>query len=253
MKPDPVDTTNTLMLQMMNIMVNGPDAVNISNISSSTPYSSSAAWMQTLSYASLALSLLAAFGAVLGKQWLNSYKAARVPGSLEERGEKRQKKLDGMECWRLQTILKSFLVLLQISLFLFGFSLSADMWIQQKTISIVIYHVHHSFRNLLLLDYHLGVGVLSRQSLPVCGNSSICSDLQKILRTGAHSIRDTMIIHVIRRTNSPAIQRTAHHTLDYRFICQIICHPLASRNINKPGCCRACRRDGTCCTMGGGG
>ena len=138
MKPDPVDTTNALMLQMMNIMVNGPDAVNISNISSSTPYSSSAAWMQTLSYASLALSLLAAFGAVLGKQWLNSYKAARVPGSLEERGEKRQKKLDGMECWRLQTILKSFLVLLQISLFLFGFSLSADMWIQQKTMSIVI-------------------------------------------------------------------------------------------------------------------
>ena len=138
MKPDSGDTTNALMLQIINIMVNGPDAVNISNLSSSTPYSSSTVWMQTLSYGSLAFSLLAAFGAVLGKQWLNSYKAARVRGSLEERGEERQKKFNGMEYWRLRTVLKSFLILLQISLLLFGLSLSANMWIQQKTISIIV-------------------------------------------------------------------------------------------------------------------
>jgi len=93
--------------------------------------------MQTLSYASLAFSLLAAFGAVLVKQRLNLYKAARGRGSPEEWGEKMQKKSSGIEYWQLQTILKAFLLLLQISL-LFGLSLSANMWTQQATISIVI-------------------------------------------------------------------------------------------------------------------
>ncbi|KAG1787434.1 uncharacterized protein HD556DRAFT_1409233 [Suillus plorans] len=47
-------------------------------------------------------------------------------------------KLDGLESFRLQTILRVFLVLLQISLLLFGLSLSANMWAQQTTISSVI-------------------------------------------------------------------------------------------------------------------
>jgi hypothetical protein len=118
---------------------NGTNTVNdISGLSSSTPYSSSTVWMQTLAYASLSFSVLAAFGAVLGKQWLNAYKAARGRGSLEERGIQRQRKLDGLEYFHLQTVLQGFLVLLQISLLLFGLSLSANMWTQQTTISSVI-------------------------------------------------------------------------------------------------------------------
>lgn len=50
----------------------------------------------------------------------------------------RQKKFDGLERWRLQKILQAFFVLLQISLFLFGLSLSANMWTQQAVISGVI-------------------------------------------------------------------------------------------------------------------
>ena len=137
MQPNPANTTNILVFQMINIMVNGPDAVNISTLSPSTTYSSSTAWMQALSFASLAFSVLAAFGAVMGKQWLNSFKVARGRGSLEECGMKRQRKLNRLEYWRLQTILRAFLILLQISLFLFGLSLSANMWTQQA-ISIVI-------------------------------------------------------------------------------------------------------------------
>jgi len=138
MQPNQGETTNVLMLQPMNVIVNGPNAVNISDLSSSTTYPSSTVWTQTLSYASLALSVLAAFGAVMGKQWLNSYKASRGRGSLEERGMQRQEKLDGLKRWHLQTILGAFLILLQISLFLFGMSLSAKMWSQQTTISGVI-------------------------------------------------------------------------------------------------------------------
>ena len=138
MQPNQGETTNVLMLQPINVIVNGPNAVNISDLSSSTTYPSSTVWTQTLSYASLAFSVLAAFGAVMGKQWLNSYKASRGRGSLEERGMQRQEKLDGLKRWHLQTILGAFLILLQISLFLFGMSLSAKMWSQQTTISGVI-------------------------------------------------------------------------------------------------------------------
>jgi hypothetical protein len=98
MQPNPGATTNALMVQMMQILVNGPDAgIDISHLSSSTDYPSSTVWMQTLAYASLSFSVLAAFRAVMGKQWLNSYKAARGQGSLEERGLQRQRKLDGLE------------------------------------------------------------------------------------------------------------------------------------------------------------
>ncbi|KAG2128273.1 hypothetical protein DEU56DRAFT_698294, partial [Suillus clintonianus] len=70
MQPNPGDTTNDLLLRLIQITVNGPNAVNdIGNISSSTNFSSSTVWMQALGYASLASSVLAAFGAVLGKQW----------------------------------------------------------------------------------------------------------------------------------------------------------------------------------------
>jgi hypothetical protein len=139
MQPNPGDTTNALLLYLIQITVNGPNSVPaINTLSSSTGFSSSTVWMQTLAYASLAFSVLAAFGAVLGKQWLNSFKSVRGRGSLEERGIERQMKLDGAEYFRLQTVLQAFLVLLQISLLLFGLSLSANMWAQQTTISSVI-------------------------------------------------------------------------------------------------------------------
>jgi hypothetical protein len=139
MQPDPGDTTNVLLLYQIQMSVNGPDSVpDISTLSSSTGFPPSIIWVQTLAYASLAFSVLAAFGAVLGKQWLHSYMTNRGRGTLEERGIERQMKLDGAEYFRLQNILQAFLVLLQISLLLFGLSLSANMWVKQTTISSVI-------------------------------------------------------------------------------------------------------------------
>ncbi|OAX35581.1 hypothetical protein K503DRAFT_670151, partial [Rhizopogon vinicolor AM-OR11-026] len=69
MQPNPIDTTNALLVQLIQITLSGPSAVQPMIISSSTGYSYSDFWTQVLAYASLALSLLAAFGAVLGKQW----------------------------------------------------------------------------------------------------------------------------------------------------------------------------------------
>ncbi|KAG2060537.1 hypothetical protein BDR06DRAFT_903754, partial [Suillus hirtellus] len=70
MQPNPGDTTNALVLQLIQIIANGPNSVpDINTFSSSTGFSSSTVWTQALAYASLAFSVLAAFGAVLGKQW----------------------------------------------------------------------------------------------------------------------------------------------------------------------------------------
>ncbi|KAG1838912.1 hypothetical protein DFJ58DRAFT_860689, partial [Suillus subalutaceus] len=139
MQPDPGDTTNVLLLHLIQITVNGPNSVpDINTLTSSTGYSPSMIWIQTLAYASLAFSVLAAFGAVLGKQWLHYYMTNRGRGTLEERGVDRQMKLDGIKCFRLKIVLQTFLVLLQISLLLFGLSLSANMWVKQTTISSVI-------------------------------------------------------------------------------------------------------------------
>jgi hypothetical protein len=87
----------------------------------------------------LSFSLLAAFGAVLGKQWLGYYKSQRYDrGSQEERAKRRQEKFDGIVTWYFDAVVQSFPVLLQISLLLFGIALSVNMWSQQHTIAWVI-------------------------------------------------------------------------------------------------------------------
>ncbi|KAG2109033.1 uncharacterized protein F5147DRAFT_836864 [Suillus discolor] len=130
MQPDPGDTTNALLVQFIAITVNGSSAAHdISNLSSLTGYSSSTVWIQTLTYMSLALSIIAAFGAVLGKQCLNSYEAAREKGgTLEESGMRRQMKLDGLVRFQLRPLLQAFLVLLQVALVLFSISLCLKTW-----------------------------------------------------------------------------------------------------------------------------
>ncbi|KAG2070777.1 hypothetical protein BDR04DRAFT_992489, partial [Suillus decipiens] len=67
MQPDSGNTTNILLMQLIQISVNGSSA-NIGNLSSTTRYSTSTIWAQALAYIGLALSILAAFGAVVVKQ-----------------------------------------------------------------------------------------------------------------------------------------------------------------------------------------
>ena len=94
---------------------------------------------ETLAYTSLSTSLLAAFGAVLGKQWLGHFKTTRFGrGTLQERCQRRQKKLDGLEAWHFSTIIATLPIFLQLSLSFFGIALAANIWRQQHTIASVI-------------------------------------------------------------------------------------------------------------------
>jgi hypothetical protein len=78
-------------------------------------------------YASLLISLLAAFVAMLGKQWLNRY-LRNSGGSMIERCGDRQRKCDGLQKWPLHFFVESLPVMLQVALLLLACGLCRYMW-----------------------------------------------------------------------------------------------------------------------------
>ena len=78
-------------------------------------------------YASLLISLLAAFIAMLGKQWLNRY-LKNSGGSMIERCGDRQRKCEGLEKWPLHFFIESLPVMLQAALLLLACGLCRHMW-----------------------------------------------------------------------------------------------------------------------------
>jgi len=84
-----------------------------------------------LMYASLLISLLAAFVAMLGKQWLNRY-LRNSGGSMIERCGDRQRKCDGLKKWPLHFFVESLPVMLQVALLLLGPSTSVTTMPKEK-------------------------------------------------------------------------------------------------------------------------
>ena len=83
--------------------------------------------MTCLMYASLMISLLAAFVAMLGKQWLNRY-LRNSGGSMIERCGDRQRKFNGLKRWPLHFFVESLPVMLQAALLLLACGLCRHMW-----------------------------------------------------------------------------------------------------------------------------
>jgi len=93
--------------------------------------------VQSLLYASLAISLFAAFLAMLGKQWVNRYLRNRG-GSAVDKSRDRQRKLDGFEKWRFHLVIECLPVMLQLALLLLGCGLSRYLWTINRTVAGVI-------------------------------------------------------------------------------------------------------------------
>jgi len=95
--------------------------------------------VQFILYASLAASLLSAFLAMLGKQWLNRYASIDMRGSATERSQNRQRKLDGIIAWYFDHVLECLPLMLQVALLLLGCALSRYLWdISTAVASVVI-------------------------------------------------------------------------------------------------------------------
>ncbi|KAF9642514.1 hypothetical protein BDM02DRAFT_3105553, partial [Thelephora ganbajun] len=93
--------------------------------------------VQSLLYASLATSLLAAFLAMLGKQWVNRY-VRNHGGSAAEKSRDRQRKLDGLKKWHFNFVIESVPVMLQLALLLLWVALSLYLWPISRTVAVVI-------------------------------------------------------------------------------------------------------------------
>ena len=94
--------------------------------------------VQAILYASLAISLFSAFLAMLGKQWVNRYASADLRGSIIDRCQHRQYKLNGIANWYFENVIELLPVMLQVALLLFGCALSRYLWETNTTIASVI-------------------------------------------------------------------------------------------------------------------
>ena len=94
--------------------------------------------VQCIFYATLCATLLAAFLAMLGKQWLNRYRQSETHGSTADRNRMRERKLDGIETWKFHLIMESLPVILQCALALLGFALSRYLWEVNRSVSSVV-------------------------------------------------------------------------------------------------------------------
>ena len=84
--------------------------------------------VQAILYASLAASLLSAFLAVLGKQWLSQYASTDMRGTAIERSQNRQRKLDGIVAWYFDHVMEALPLMVQVALLLLGCALSRYLW-----------------------------------------------------------------------------------------------------------------------------
>ena len=98
------------------------------------PPKHSAIQVQSILFSALTSALLAAFLAMLGKQWLNFY----IEGSLVDRSHHRELRMRGMITWRFKYFLEVPPLVLQVSLFLLGYALTQYVWDINRTISGVI-------------------------------------------------------------------------------------------------------------------
>ena len=90
--------------------------------------------VQSILFASLFSALLAAFLAMLGKQWLNLH----VEGSFIDRNHHREQKMRGMITWRFKFVMEFLPLILQASLLLLGSALALYLWDISHTVSRVI-------------------------------------------------------------------------------------------------------------------
>ena len=110
------------------------------------------------------MSLLAAFVAMLGKQWLNRY-MRHAGGSMIERCGDRQRKCDGLQRWPFRLFIESLPVMLQIALLLLACGLCKHMT-----------SINTSVANTLITL--TGLGVLFYVGVVIAGASSYDCPLQ---------------------------------------------------------------------------
>jgi hypothetical protein len=159
LQPDPNDETHALLRILIYKIDNTTFGGNVPTVPQWTGPPRAIVDVQAILFASLAVSLFSAFLAMLGKQWLNRYDSADMRGTVVERSQKRQRKLDGVVAWYFDNVMESLPLMLQAALLLFGCALSRYLWETNMTIASVVLGV-------------TSFGVLSYLFIVVAGTAS---------------------------------------------------------------------------------
>ena len=138
LKPDPGDETAALLRVLIYKIDNTTFGNDVPTLPQWTGPPPAMVDVQSILLASLSASLLSAFLAMLGKQWLNRYASTDMRGSAIERGQSRQQKLDGIVAWYFDSVMESLPVMLQVALLLLGCALSRYLWEISITIASVV-------------------------------------------------------------------------------------------------------------------
>ena len=154
LQPDYGQLSYAVLMFIANSTFHQTPPLNVSpNLSIWTGPDPTIVHVQAILFASLAVSLLAAFIAMLGKQWLNRYSKAESCASPIDRSRDRQRKINGMTTWHFDVIMECLPLLLQAALLLFGYALSNYLFTIDKAVAAVV----AAFTGFGLLFYFLVV------------------------------------------------------------------------------------------------
>ena len=131
LQPDYEQMNFAVLTMLLNATAGIPNQTAIPTWSGPDP---SAVQVQSIMFASLASALLAAFFAMLGKQWLNFH----IEGSFIDRNRHRELRMRGMIIWRFKFVMECLPLIMQGSLLLLGYGLAQYFWDASRTVSSVI-------------------------------------------------------------------------------------------------------------------
>ncbi|KAL0950138.1 hypothetical protein HGRIS_010134 [Hohenbuehelia grisea] len=138
LNPDPNETTQALLRLVVHSLNNTAFSGQPFDLPVWGGPSENVIWTQSLLYASLGTSVLAAFGAVLGKHWLSYYVRVGYRGTIDARCKERQQRLEGIKQWRLLAVIDVLPLLLQTSLLLFSIGIAAYLYVRQRVVGGIV-------------------------------------------------------------------------------------------------------------------
>ncbi|KAG8951393.1 hypothetical protein FRC04_006164 [Tulasnella sp. 424] len=171
---DPVVETNTLLRLLVTKADN--NTLGPADLSPAFSPSSNSVIVNCLLYASLGCSLLAAVGAMMAKEWLQSFDRTGQTGPPEEQGRFRQRKYNGVQGWHLESIIQSLPNLLLLSVMLFCAVVYLFLLAVNKVVAIVVFTFFSGGAVLC------GAAIVMGATSPLCPYQSAAS--RALRRTG---------------------------------------------------------------------
>jgi len=163
-------------------------------------------------YASLLISLLAAFIAMLGKQWLNRY-LRNVGGSMIERSGDRQRKCDGLNKWPFHLFVESLPVMLQIALLLLACGLCKHMASVNTSVAGVLITL-----TALGVLFYIGIVIVGTTSYDCPFQTPVSTGLQSLWNRFGHLVTPALLPIV---GTGRSLLVALHHVWEV-ILCQVI-------------------------------